>query len=429
MGLGKSAQAVRACDLVAAQRILVVCPAAVRVNWEREFFRFSPMDRTVEVVESAKKFRADTHVTVVSFEGATTLAAKLQAIKWDVLIIDEAHFLKERSTKRTKAIYGYRKNQGIMGSASFVWRLSGTPAPNDASELWTHLKSAGVIDTPYWDFVFQFCAGFEGNFGYNITGHKNTEALRGLLGRLMLRRKKEQVMTELPPITFHEFTVERSDVELDPWFYEQWRPIGVPAFLESLKEQDRMFKFALDAISEKSKHIVEDKVALLESMAGGLITLRRYIGMAKVPKIAEIIDAELASGAIDKIVVFAVHQSVIESLRVRLIKHNPVTLYGGTPAPKRQKNIDKFQKDPKCKVFIGNVQAAGTGITLTAAHEVAFVECSYRPDENAQAAMRCHRIGQTKPVRVRVFNCAKSVDEQVQAILFRKMKELTKIID
>lgn len=282
---------------------------------------------------------------------------------------------------------------------------------------------------PYWDFVFQFCEGFDSTHGYKITGHKNTEILRQLLGRLMLRRKKEDVLKELPPISFHEVTIERGEVELDPWFYEQWRPIGIPAFLEQIKEADRMLRFGLDGITEKSKNVSDDKLALLESMSGSLITLRRYLGMAKVQRFAEIIEHELVMGQLDKIVIFAVHQSVIESLRERFAKFGAVTLYGGTPKEKRQKNIDKFQKDHRCRVFIGNVQAAGTGITLTAAHEVAFIECSYRPDENAQAAMRCHRIGQTKPVRVRVFNCAKSVDEQVQAVLTRKMRELTKIID
>ena len=104
-----------------------------------------------------------------------------------------------------------------------------------------------------------------------------------------------------------------------------------------------------------------------------------------------------------------------------------VTLYGGTNADTRQKNIDKFQNNPKCRVFIGNIQAAGTGITLTAAHEVAFIEADWVPANNAQAAMRCHRIGQTKPVRVRFFSCAGSVDEDVMNTLRRKAYELSRL--
>ena len=428
MGLGKSAQAIHACDLVGAFQILIVCPAAVRINWDREFTRFSPMDRPAHIITS-RKDKPRKGVNIISYDLLDAQKDTLKNIEWDALIIDEAHYLKERSAKRTRAVYGHAFKNGIAHKSKHVWRLTGTPMPNDASELYTHLRSAGVVNEPYWDFVYRFCAGFEGDYGYKITGVKNAPQLKELLAQMMLRRKKEEVMTELPPITFHNVTVERSDVELDPWFYENWKPIGIPAFLEQIKGVDQSLKTALQTIKTGHHHNSDDSVALLESFAKSTSTLRRYIGLAKLPKVLDIIEEDLTSGAIDKIVLFAMHQQVIEQTRTRFRKFGAVTLYGGTPTAKRQQNIDNFMKNPKCRVFIGQVVAAGTGITLTSAHEVAFIEADWVPANNAQAAMRCHRVGQTKPVRVRFFTCAGSVDEEVMRVLVHKTREITKVLD
>lgn len=423
MGLGKSTQVVRACDEIGARTILVVCPASVRVNWDREFTRFSPMDRTCTVLFTGKD-EPDASVVVCSYDMLTnpTLLKKLCARTWDVLVLDEAHFLKERTTARTKAVY--RK---VAQHCARVWRLSGTPAPNNASELWTHLKSAGIVTDPYWDFVYRYCKGFDGGYGFKITGHKNVDELKQLLSRFMLRRTKEEVMTELPPITFQEVTVERSPVELDPIFYEQTRGKSVEQFHKELKETDTLLRNALNALSSSQYSNSEDTLRVLEGMKGSMVTLRRYIGMAKLPAICDILAHELDMDQIDKLVIFAVHKDVIETARQKLARFGAVTLYGGTAPATRQKNIDKFMKDKKTRVFIGNILAAGTGITLTAAHEVAFIEADWVPGNNAQAAMRCHRIGQTEPVRVRFFSCAGSVDEEVMHTLRRKTAELSKI--
>ena len=430
MGLGKSAQVVIACDHVGAFNILVVCPAAVRVNWDREFSRFSPMDRPSQVLMTGQD-RPKPGVNVVSYDLLTNekLKAACKAQRWDVLVLDEAHYLKERSSKRTKAIYGHAKYPGVMHSAKRCWRLSGTPAPNNASELYTHLKSAGLETRPYWDFVYDFCAGFDSDFGYKITGHKNTAKLKALLAQFMLRRKKDDVLKDLPEITFQNITVERSKVPLDPYFFENWFPIGITKWLHSLEHMDKSLKIGLAAQRESSHFKDKDAIALLSSMATTTATLRRYIGMAKAPAVLDIIAEELEGNAYDKIVIFAVHKDVIEMARERLKKFKPVQIYGGTPGHRRQQMVDKFQNESYCRVFIGQIVAAGTGITLTAAKEVAFLESSWVPADNAQAAMRCHRVGQTRNVRVRFFTCAGSVDEDVMRVVSHKTREIAKIID
>jgi SNF2 family DNA or RNA helicase len=170
-----------------------------------------------------------------------------------------------------------------------------------------------------------------------------------------------------------------------------------------------------------------DALSLLEAQGPVLGTLRRWTGLAKAPAILDILEEELETGQLDKVVIFGVHQAVIEMAAKRLAKFGAVTLYGKTPPAQRQRNIDAFQNDPKCRVFVGNVDAAGTTITLHAASEVAALESAWVPSTNAQAYKRAHRIGQTKPVRVRIFSLADSCDEQVEAVLLRKARELTKI--
>lgn len=431
MGLGKSAQAVTACDRVGAQRILVACPASLKTNWAREFQKFSDRKLPIKVIDKATDEVPTEGVVIVSYDLATptkqigssprkTLHDSLKQA-WDVVILDEAHYLKERTTLRTRSFYGHRKVAGIADAATFVWRLTGTPAPNDASELWTHLTHMGAVKSQYWDFTFRYCTGFESNFGFKVTGHRNVEELKGVMEPYFLRRKKEEVMKDLPPIVYQEMVVDRSKVDLDPVFYFRIKKLGSEgALLSEIQSQDQRLREALAQVNGT-------EVETLESLASSMATLRQYTAMAKLPSILDIIYEELESGAIEKIVLFGIHRTVIEEARVRLAKFGAVTLYGQTPLPKRQYNVDRFQTDKKTRVFIGNIQAAGTGITLTAAHEAAFLEMDWTPANNAQAAMRIHRIGQDKPVRVRMFSLAKSVDEAVTKALIRKTRELSKI--
>jgi SNF2 family DNA or RNA helicase len=128
-------------------------------------------------------------------------------------------------------------------------------------------------------------------------------------------------------------------------------------------------------------------------------------------------------------VIFAIHRDVIENMRVGLRQFGAVCLYGGTDPEKRQKNIDRFQNNPKCRVFIGNIHAAGTAITLTAAHHVTFIEQDWVPGNNAQAVMRCHRIGQENPVSVRFIVLDGTLDAKIGYILKRKTADLTHIFD
>lgn len=291
------------------------------------------------------------------------------------------------------------------------------------------LYTFGITKLKYDDFVAHFCNGYEGPRGFKITGAKASHILelRAMLSRIMLRRRKSEVMKELPPIHFDHVVVEAGSVDLDtdPWFVDYVFP------------QDRRQELTDKLTHERTMitNVMEaalfgmDGLRVLEAISKSVSTLRRYTGLQKLKAVTELVTEEMTEGYYDKLVIFAIHQSVIEGLRLSLRQFKPVILYGGTPPEKRQKRIDKFQRDPKCKIFIGNIQACGTAITLTAANQVLFVESDWTPAYNSQAAMRCHRIGQDKPVFVRFIGLADSIDEKINLILKRKTRDLTEIFD
>lgn len=421
MGLGKSAQAITACEEVKAGKVLIVCPAAARVNWRREFEMFSPNLRPV-VVENARSDFKTTDSLIVSYD----LIAKHPNLgSFDVVIIDESHFIKGIETKRTQAILG---SAGTIHRTKYFWALSGTPAPNHIGELWPLLFTVGATPLTYSKFVSKFCNSYMYHHGPVITGTKSamTGEIRAMLAPVMLRRKKEDVLKELPPIFYQSVVVEPGPVDLDTdiGFVDYVFPIDRRKELdETLGKERQKIEIAMAGAGW------EDGLKVLEGLARSVSTLRRYTGLQKIQSVADIIESELNSNAYEKIVLFGIHQAVIEGMRKRLSKFGAVTLYGKTPPEKRDSNIDAFQKDPKCRVFIGNIAAAGTAITLTAAHHVGFIEADWVPANMAQAAMRCHRIGQSKPVTVRFFSLSNSIDEKISDRLRRKTKELTEIFD
>lgn len=413
-GAGKSGQAIRACDIVQAAKVLVICPASVRQNWQREWERFSPMDRPCQVVLPGGEKPRDFGVVIIGFEMAVTHAVALKAAQFDVLIIDECHMLAHRGTKRTKAIYGASsRSPGIAASCGRVYRLSGTPMPSNASQIYTHLKSAGLAAEPYYDFLFRYTTGYEASYGYTITGHRNIEELKARLAPFMLRRTKEEILPDLPPLFFQTVTVPRSDAALDPSF--------IP-MLPHINQADQELQAALTAVDPQSQ------VTMLEKTASSMASLRRFTVLCKLPAIAEILEEDLTTGGVAKLVIFAIHTAAIDWIAERLKKHGVVTIYGRTPASKRQENIDSFRNSCAVKVLVGNITAAGTGINLQNCCNVAMLELSWSPSDNAQAVMRCHRMNQNNPVYVKIFALHNSSDERVQEVLIRKTRELAKIL-
>jgi SNF2 family DNA or RNA helicase len=425
MGVGKTAQVIRACDLINAERIIVLCPAVARINWQREFSRFSSISRNFSLIMGRKDSIVPSNWLISSYDLVSQEMSLTKSL-WDVLILDEAHYLKNHQAKRTRAVYG---KQGLIHNTRRCWAITGTPAPNHPGELWVMLYTFGVTKLSYDDFIARFCTGYHSTYGFKITGANTSHIpeLKALLSKIMLRRKKEQVVKELPPIHFDHVTVEAGPVDLDAdsWFVEYVFPEERTHELTAKLDHER----TMITNVMKAAKMGPDGLRVLEAIAKSVSTIRRYTGLQKLKAVTELVTEEMSQGKYSKLVIFAIHVSIIEGLRKSLRKFNPVVLYGGTPAHKRQKRIDKFQQSAKTQIFIGNIQACGTAINLTAANQVLFVESDWTPAYNSQAAMRCHRIGQDKPVFVRFIGLADSIDEKINLILKRKTRDLTEIFD
>ena len=448
MGLGKSAQAILAIESIDSKlnqekksefasqghRILVICPAIARENWKREFEKFSKVKSSFDLVFTKQKKLSDSqspdterHVIIMSYEGA--VAVEDTGGYFDAIIIDEAHYLKSIDAKRTKAILGAKGLIRKLKPNGKLFALTGTPSPNHAGELWIWLYTFGVTRLSYWQFATEFCEIDDNGFGKKITGTKlkAIPKLRELLDKIMLRRTVSKVMDQLPPISFTNHVVPPNEVVLDAAIsfvkYSQ-NPADLITLQNILKKEQGI----IDGIL-KSGMTESEIMKALEATAQSVMTLRRYVGLQKVDGIADILEPELASNPYSKIVIFAIHKDTIEGLRQRLAKFGAITLYGGTPANKKDTHIMRFQGNPKCRVMICNIQEAGTAITLHASNQVVFAEESWVPADNIQAAKRCHRIGQERPVFVRTFSVAGSIDEHVSKVLAKKMSELDLIYE
>lgn len=413
-GVGKTAQAILASDTVNAKSILIICPAVARVNWQREFSEWSVFSPTFKICESSKDYPR--FKTICSYDYATENVEKLKGIEWDLIICDESHFIKEPNAKRTQAIYG---KTGLVRHTERMWLLSGTPAPNNASELWPMLYTFGCTPLDFDKFTQAFCdtrpTFYQGVRRDKVVGTKKDKIpeIKEMLSKIMLRRLKKDVLKELPPISYSQLTVEGQSlldvIEID---------------MQKVALEQRGLEQSLSYTST-----LEEMAFIIEKLGDSVSTLRRYVGLQKVKSVAELITQELEAGAYEKIGIFAIHTDVIASLAKELAKFNPVIINGSVSAPQRQRSIDSFQNDKKTKVFIGNIQAAGTAITLTAADQCLFIEESWTPGDNAQAAARFHRRGQNNAVTVRFACLADSIDEKVSSVLRRKTEELTQIFD
>ena len=402
MRVGKAVQTVVACDLLDAQRILVICPAVARINWLREFGKFSTRFLPMTALLSSTDCALSSGINVVSYDlacGYETqhLLGDTDAFtNLDVLVLDESHYLKSADAQRSQIILG---RGGLVHRARHVWALSGTPAPNHYAELWPLLRVFGVYKGSYDEFVREFCTGFRGPYGFQITGSKNTMKLRELLSKVMLRRTMKEVRPEMPSIEFDEFVIPRYQFVPIP-FQDRAR----------IADELRFVEYALD--------FGEDLAAIPAP------TLRRYSGLLKVPAVVDLVKLRLDGGA-KKIVLFAYHRDVIQQLSEALAEYGLAMVAGWVSPAIRDAEIREFQRDPACRVFVGQIVAAGTNIDLSVSDEAIFVEASWVPGENAQAAARLQNVNKNRPITATFVALADSIDERIQTTLRRKTKALT----
>jgi len=429
-GLGKSVQALHAADLMDVKRVLVVSPAGARRVWLHEITKWFPkwLPRVV-IVEPGKQVRAveleaDDVIVLVSYDAlsqrANTVSATLKRLAWDVLVIDEAHYLKSKSN-RTAALYGSRgTDQGIQASAERVILLTGTPTPNHAGELYQHIRAfwPGVLrtleyadrDMPEDSFIERVCVWRDDpRYGRQITGSRNVDWLRNRMAPYVLHRSKARVLTELPPVTEQDVSLAVSPNTVQAQLPQELRVLHRDLYRTT---EQRLLK----------------AIGQLNSEDRPLATLRRLLGETKVNGVCEWVQERLNCG-VRKLIVFGWHTRALEHITDRLAEHGAVLVNGDTPPERRAQYVELFQ-DPRsaCRVFVGQIRAAGTAITLTAASEVVIAEPSWVPSENTQAIDRAHRLGQRDHVIATYLYLPGTLDQRIMAVMRRKARELRDLL-
>ena len=436
-GLGKTLQTLIAARTLRVARTLIVCPAGARrvwageidrwfPDWNNRVFLVEPGVRTAQITERIA--RPNPLILIIGYDDLSLNDSRLQGAlcdpktPWDLLVIDEAHYLKNPSN-RTKAVYGVKgEDSGIQANAAQVILLSGTPTPNHAGELWQHCRTfwpwsllwphgsprAGQRMTQA-DFEDRFTRYRDTVYGRQVSGSKNQDQLRDTLTRVVLRRRKDDVLPELPPLQIQ-------DVALD-----------APAPGQQLNAQARALAtrlvWSLGALTETGGD--KQLIKALQTPDVELASLRRQLGELKVPGTIRWVQERLRS--VNKILLFAWHLSVIEHLRRGLADFDPVIITGETSPVGRANAVELFQRRSGVRVFIGQVKAAGTAITLTAASEVAIVEPSWVPGDNVQAICRAHRLGQRDSVLASFLYLPGTLDQRIMAAFRRKASEIAEL--
>lgn len=405
-GLGKTLQVIEYLNRSLHKKRLIICPASLKLNWAREFQLWGTGLFSTRVITHGKDnfaieeslITGESHDTIIvnyDLLKSKIIMDQLLAFKPDVLVCDEAHYLKSAKTVRTKNV---AKLARVVAKKIF---LTGTPMLNRPVELFAILKMLSPETLKPYDnyrnYAYRFCSAYNSRWGLDVSGNSNVEELGvRLRATCMIRRLKKDVMKQLP-----EKTVQLIPFEMDKK-------------AEKIIEKGEWF-----SIEDLKKYPERGSM-------GELATIRRELAMLKLDESTSYI-TDLLEG-IDKVVVFAYHHDVINGLKEKLEQFNPVVLTGKHSAVNKQKAVDDFQDKKDTRVFIGQIQAAGTGLTLTAASTVVFVESSWVPGEINQAIDRCHRIGQQSNVTAKFLVVEKSLDETMLKTIFDKEKIINQIM-
>jgi len=421
--VGKTGAAIIAADYIDARKILVVTTASGRPVWRHGFADWSIYPRKTQIVGTAG-FHPDVDVAITSWSAINNAHVRVNLLKrqWDLLIADEAHAAKNFSARRTRSLYGdllvdevtlSTKNALSGGDCSdTVWCLTGTPIPNSLLDLYPMMRALcperlmehdGMPDvTGLAAFKNRYCViGRKKLTAWRrievVVGSRNEAELRERLGDFMLRRTQQDVGIRAPIYdTLPLFISGKTRREVDG-------VVRTKAILEAAEAGD---------------------TKKLEMELG---PIRRLTGEIKARAVVEAVDDEFDSG-LDKLVLMAWHKDAIRILANGLHKYGAVVLDGSTSERDREIAVERFDTDPRCRVFIGQIQAAGEAIDLSRASTLWFVEPSFTPKDMAQAALRITNQMQTRQALVKVCVLDGSIDEALQKILMRKWTAIKEVL-
>ena len=400
MGLGKTIQASAWLQLHPEKRpAIILCPASLKLNWAKELRETLSTKDNVQILQGTKPYPITGSIIIINYDILNSWVEALQAINPQVLIMDESHYVKNSSAIRTKA------TKKLAKGIPHVIALTGTPIVNRPVEGFNIFQILDRNLFPnFWTYVHQYCGARHNGFGWDFSGATNKEELNQILtSTIMIRRRKADVLKDLPEKLYSFVPMELANETEYRAAEEEF--IQYIRFTKGKEAAEK---------AKKAEHLV--KIEALKQLAV----------KGKLKQAINWIRDFIEDGS--KLVIFAVHKEVIDQL-MNEFKDVAVKIDGSTPAPERHKAVEAFQSDPNIKLFIGNIQAAGVGLTLTASSAVAFLELPWTPGELQQAEDRCHRIGQKNAVNIYYLLAENSVEYKLAKLLDRKKEVLSAVID
>ena len=398
MGLGKTTATIIASLETGSKKILIVCPASLKINWQREIENYS--DRPVFICEG-KKFSTEHDFVIINYDILKNFhdpkskeLTLLEHCNFDLVILDEAHMISNAQAQRTKIINSFVKK------INRVWLLTGTPMTSRPMNYYNLLS---IIESPvaqnWMAYAIRYCQGYQFKAGnrkvWNVTGASNLEELRDRTSKQILRRLKEEVL-DLPD------------------------KIITPVYLRlQSKEYENLMGEYYDWYDKNP-----DESSSLTVQFSKLMKVRKVIANEKTRQTIEFAENILEQGK--KIIIFTNFTDSLQTIYQHFGKQ-AVYLDGSCSNSVRQQAVDKFQNDEKIKVFVGNLKAAGVGLTLTAAEVVIMNDLSFVPAEHSQAEDRAYRYGQKSNVLVYYPIFDNTIEGAIYDILNKK-KQIIKTV-
>ena len=395
MGLGKTIQALAYLQLLhgtnaAAFPALVICPAFLKLNWRDETLCWSTLRPYILQGKHPSPPPPRANILIINYEILHHWLPLLQPLGLSTIIVDECHRIKNPSIISTRAVLS------LTAAAARVIPMSGTPITSRPSEMWTAIHAVDRTFFPsFWNYAKEFCSLRRTHYGYQYKGAVRTARLHDLTaGTVILRRLKADVLKELPA--------------------KRYAVVHVP--LTNTAEY-RAAELLLD------EYAGTDGRTGLPGLAA-VAALQTIINAGKIDAAGDWIETQLETGPL---VVFAIRHAVIDALRARFGKR-AVVVDGRVTTPERHRRVASFQSG-HASLFIGQLRAAGTGLTLTAASNVAFLEQGWTPGEMTQAADRCHRKGQRDAVTVYYLVAEETIEPMIANMLVKKQQVLDAVLD
>ncbi len=371
MGLGKTTSTIIAALECGAKKVLIICPATLKINWKREIENYS--DKSIYIAEG-KNFDPNNNFVIINYDIIKNFhdtkrkdESQIISANFDLVIVDEAHYIKNAQAQRTKLI------NDIVKKVDRIWLLTGTPMTSRPIDYYNLLS---LVDSPvaknWMAYVIRYCSGYQFRVGprkvWNVMGASNLEELRDRTSNLTLRRLKEDVL-DLPDkiITPIYLRLKSKEYEEVMGEYYNW--------YEKNPEESKSLTVQFTKLTKVRQIIADEKITQTIELAENIIEQDK------------------------KVIIFCNFTNSLNKILEHFGK-TAVKLDGSMSKAERQFSVDQFQENDKIKVFVGNIKAAGVGITLTAAEAVIMNDLSFLPSDHSQAEDRAYRYGQKSNVLV-----------------------------